>query len=136
MGRPGQAGEIDVDAKSRCAVATKLRRLKRPWAEIAAQCDYPSTDACKKAVLRALRKELSGEIEQWRDEELDTLAALQAAVMPLAIREFDVDLAAVDRVLAIVDKRARFLGLFVQSSDGAGAVPIKRQYVGAAVEEV
>lgn len=127
---------IDVDGKARLAAATRLRRLKKPWAEVAAQCDYPSVDACKKAVLRSLRKELMGEIEQWRDEELDTLAALQAAVMPAAIREFDVDLAAVDRVLAIIDKRARFLGTFVQNADGAGAAPVKRVYVGVAVEEV
>ena len=85
---------------------------------------------------RELKRAVLGEVDAWRREECARLDLLQRAVWTLATREHEAELPAVDRVLAIMTMRAKYLGLFVQNADGAGAVPVKRVYVGVAVEEV
>jgi hypothetical protein len=127
---------LDPDAKTRVAVAIRLRASGEQWQTIAQQCDYGSPAAAYNAVHRELKRAVVGEVDAWRREECARLDALQRAVWAQATRDYDVELQAVDRVLSIMTMRAKYLGLFVQTSDGAGAVPVKRTYVGVAVDEV
>ena len=70
-------------------------------------------------VTEAVRDIPREEAEELRRLELDRLDALQGAVWRAAMRG---DVRATDRVLAIMDRRAKYLGLYDAQAEGLGAV--------------
>ena len=99
----------DAIAQRRVQVAAlRLAHLSQP--EIARQVGVAL--ATVNADLQALRKEWAERrltsYEEWLEEELAKLDRLERSLLPLAIQG---KVTVVDRVLAIMDRRAKLLGL-------------------------
>src|SRR5258707_15342563 len=103
----------DLNAVQRVALALKLRAQKVKYAEIATACGYGSAQAAHKAVMRELERIVSENTEELRREELDSLERLELECWKrLSDKEFTKSmLFAVDRILAIKERRARLMGL-------------------------
>lgn len=108
----------DVIAAERALLAVKLRASKLSYEEIAKRCGYANKAACYNAVQRELNRVVVENVEELRREELATLDHLQQQVMPL-IEDKDNRgrLFAVDRILAIQERRSRLMGLDIASGD-------------------
>lgn len=94
----------------RQAKALELRRAGRSYAEIAAALGL-SKGGCHKLVHQGLaesRAAIAGSADELRAEEASRLDALLTATWPDARRG---NLQAVDRVLKVMERRARLLGL-------------------------
>lgn len=127
----------DVNAAQRVAMALQLRASKVTYEKIAAQCGYASPGACRKAVLRELDRTIVKNVEQLRSEELNTLDLLQSGCMTLFLDEENKGrLFAADRVLAIMERRAKLLGLDipVETAIAMNQVVIREVPVGYLVE--
>lgn len=102
----------DVNAAQRVALAVKLRTSKLTYDQIARQCGYSDRSSCRKAVLRELERVVVTNVEELRREELAALDTLQTECMTLALDKNNKGrLFAVDRLLAIMERRSRLLGL-------------------------
>lgn len=102
----------DVNAAQRAALAMKLRASKVKYEDIAHQCGYGSAGAAHKAVMRELGRVVVTNVEELRREELAALDMLQTECMTLALDKSNKGrLFAVDRLLAIMERRSRLLGL-------------------------
>lgn len=108
----------DVNAAQRASLAVKLRAQRLTFEEIAKRVGYASPGACRNAIMRELQRCAVQDVEEMRAEEGRALDQLQAAVWPLAVPDNDgaqskkkVNFYAVDRVLAIMERRARLFGL-------------------------
>lgn len=114
--RPKRASKIE--RATRRAEAITLRRAGGRVDQIAAQFGVsPRTIYawCREAVRDIPREEA----EELRMLELDRLDALQRAAWTDAMRG---DPRAIDRVLAVMDRRARYLGLYDARAEGIEAV--------------
>lgn len=130
----------DVNAAVRQLQAVELRIKGHTWEQIAHLCGYKGGKATAynvvNAALKATRRE---KVEELRVLEVERLDALLLAIWPDAVheREQPVDgddeetrktkrrganLWAVDRVLGIMERRARLLGLDARPAELAGAV--------------
>ncbi len=121
QGNPGQ-GNISLDrprgghgqfvrsleTAERDAQACRLRSAGLTYAKIAEQLGFASAGNAYGAVIRALRDVVEESVEQLRTLEVMWLDRLQAAIWPAALAG---DLKAVDRVVRIVDRRCKLLGL-------------------------
>lgn len=105
----------DVNAAVRAALAVQLRTKKTPYEEIARQCGYGSAGAAHKAIQRELKRTISTNVEEMRREELASLEVLEAECWTrLQDEEYSKSkLFAVDRILAIKERRAKLMGLDV-----------------------
>ncbi len=102
----------DVNAARRVQTALKLRAQRLTYEEIAHQCGYESRGACHNAIMRELQRCISEDVKQVRLEELASLDAAEAEVWPLFLdRKNSYRLYALDRILAIKERRAKYLGL-------------------------
>jgi len=106
----------DINAVQRVALALKLRLEKKTYDEIATQCGYSNAGSAYNAVKREMDRRIVGNVDDLRREESLILDALHNAVMPLVTAD-KCNLFAVDRVLAIMDRRARLLGLDIKPED-------------------
>lgn len=102
--------------------------------QVAQLAGYSNASVCRKAILRELDRTVVTNVGELRREELSMLDQLHAAVWPLAVpvsreddedddeeeqepgrrkkkRTAEVNLFAVDRILAIAERRAKLLGL-------------------------
>lgn len=113
----------DVNAAQRSALAVKLRAQRLTFEEIAKRVGYASAGACRNAIQRELQRCAVQEVDEMRAEEGRALDLLQAAVWPLAVPDDaddpnaskkKVNFFAIDRVLAIMERRARLYGLDAQ----------------------
>lgn len=97
----------DIIDKERRAL--ELRRAGITFDQIAQTLGYKNSDGAWRAVRRAMQRTLreSG-AEEIRDQELDRLDRLQAAVWPRALQG---DLPAVGAVVRIMERRSKMLGL-------------------------
>lgn len=86
----------------------ELRRAGLSFDEIAARVGYTNRGSAKRAFDRALARTLQQPAAEIRQLEADRLDRLQVALWPNAMRGH---VGAVDRVLAIMERRARLLGL-------------------------
>src|SRR5260221_10651738 len=102
----------DVNATQRVSLAIKMRAQKVKYDDIAKACGYGSAGAAHKAVMRELERIVSENTEELRREELDSLERLELECWKrLADKEFTKSmLFAVDRILAIKERRARLMG--------------------------
>jgi len=87
--------------------ALQLRLGGATFQQIAEQCDYIDKAAAYRAVLTGLQRIGADEARELRDLDLARLDRLLMAVWSQAMHG---ELAAVDRVLAIIQRRARMLG--------------------------
>jgi hypothetical protein len=119
----------DANATNRAALAVRLRAQRLTFDEIAQRAGYASPGAARNAIQRELQRTISESTDELRREELDMLNRLHAAVWPLAVPEDMQDLQvhddddeetkkkkrshlfAVDRVIAISDRRSKLMGL-------------------------
>ena len=112
----------DVNAAQRVQQAIKLRCAKTPYATIAAQCGYGSAGAAHKAIQRELRRISVENIDELRREELAMLDELQSICFEQigehGARKPGV-LFAVDRLLAISDRRSKLCGLNKEKDEQA-----------------
>lgn len=97
-----------LDVAARRARALELRRAGVRYADIAAWLGYRSRSAACQDVTRALDGIIREPGEEVLAAELDRLDRMLTGLWPAA-RSGDVQ--AVDRVLRIMDRRARYLGL-------------------------
>src|SRR5258708_30527028 len=104
----------DVNAGIRASLALKLRAQQHlSYAEIATQCGFASKGAAHNAVQRELSRSISTNVEEMRREELATLEYLAMTVLKrLRDEEYSKSmLFAVDRLLVIMERRAKLMGL-------------------------
>lgn len=97
-----------VDVRQRRAQALELRRAGIKYTEIARRLGYKSRAAAAQDITRALDQIVREPGEAVLAQELDRLDAMLAGLWPDARRG---EPAAVDRVLRIMDRRAKYLGL-------------------------
>jgi hypothetical protein len=112
--KPDTQGVInrDVNAAQRAVEAVKLRAKKLTYDDIAKQCGYANPGACRKAVLREMNRVVVTNVEELRREQLYELDQLQAEIWGLATdKGYKGRLFAVDRLLAIMKRRAELMGL-------------------------
>jgi hypothetical protein len=88
--------------------ALRLRRSGLSYQAIADVLGYSSRANAFRLVSQALHEVVEAEVGELRQLEAERLDALHAAVWPKAIRGH---LPSIDRVLAIMKRRARLLGL-------------------------
>jgi len=88
--------------------ALEMRIEGAAYEEIRAELGYRSRSGAHKAVMSALRKMLREPADTVRELELQRLDRILRPMMQLAITG---DAAAVDRVLKVMDRRAKLLGL-------------------------
>lgn len=103
----------DVNAARRVSMALDLRAHKVKYDEIARRCGYGTAQAAQKAVMRELERTVSTDVERMRKEELDSLERLEVKCWDrLDNKLYEKSmLFAVDRILAIKERRARLMGL-------------------------
>lgn len=97
-----------IAAAERAANALRLRKAGVTYEMIASTLGYSSRQAAHRAVMRALDRTIQEPAEDLRKLELERLAELQRVLWPKAL---EADTRSVDRVLAIMERRARLLGL-------------------------
>lgn len=118
----------DVNASQRVALAVKLRATKMTYEAIAKQCGYSNASACRKAVMRELDRCVVKNVEELRTEELESLELLERECWKIFAdknREKG-QLFAVDRILAIKDRRAKLMGLNQEKGDQIGNLVVVR----------
>jgi hypothetical protein len=83
------------------------------YSDIAKACGYGSAGAAHKAVMRELERTISEDVAELRREELDSLERLELECWKrLSDKEYSKSmLFAVDRIVAIKERRARLMGL-------------------------
>lgn len=120
----------DVNAAQRVALAVKLRSAKMTYEAIAKQCGYANASACRKAVMRELDRCVVKNVEALRIEELDSLERLeQECWKRLYDKNYEKSmLFAVDRIIAVKDRRAKLMGLDVRPDSLPDGVTIIREY--------
>lgn len=112
----------DVNAAQRAAAAVQLRAKKLTYEKIAAQCGYANAGTARKAILREMDRTIVRNVEQLRAEELLTLDTLQTECMTLFLDAKNKGrLFAADRILAIMERRAKLMGLDVPADVSANA---------------
>jgi hypothetical protein len=95
---------------------------------IAKQCGYSNASACRKAVMRELDRCVVKNVEELRTEELESLELLERECWKIFAdknREKG-QLFAVDRILAIKDRRAKLMGLNQEKGDQIGNLVVVR----------
>ncbi len=146
----------DANAATRAALAVQLRAQRLTFDEIAHRAGYASPGACRNAIQRELQRTIVENTDELRREELDMLNRLHSAVWPLAVPEGDVrikqdddeetkkrkrsHLFAVDRIIAISDRRCKLMGLDIKPDDAlmANMVVVREipnQYLGEVKSE-
>jgi hypothetical protein len=88
--------------------ALQLRKSGESFASIAKKLGYASSAGSYKAVMTALIDTLQEPADELRDLELQRLDEMQLGLWPLAENG---NLGAVDKVLKIMERRAKLLGL-------------------------
>jgi AraC-like DNA-binding protein len=97
-----------IEAKERVTKALRLRRSGANYEDIAVQCGYNSPQAAQKAVAKEIRDMPADEAEEMRALIGDRQDRMIFALWGKAIKG---DERAIDRVIAIDEKRAKLFGL-------------------------
>ena len=108
MTSKNQTPDPDLIIKEKQVV--ELRRAGATWDEIAKAVDYATPTGAWKAFQRAMRRTLvDAGTEELRALELDRLDRVQRAVWAKALTGDD---KAIDKLLKIMEHRAKYLGLY------------------------
>lgn len=114
-----RSAEAKLSAAERSAKALAMRLRRHTYDEIAQALGYSHKSAARKAVEREIAKVPREGAKELLTQELETLDRLQQRIMGLVLDERldskgndkGPDLWALDRVLQIMDRRARLMGL-------------------------
>ncbi len=120
----------DVNAGIRAALALKLRAQQHlGYDEIARQCGFASRGAAHNAVQRELARNISTNVDEMRREELATLDYLEMECLKrMRDEEYSkAKLFAVDRLLAIHERRAKLMGLDMQKDERPANLVVVRE---------
>lgn len=104
-------GARRINAMVKAAQALELRKAGASYRQIKETVGYRHTSSAQAAVKAALKYMLQEPTDEVRAMEASRLDSLLMAVWPAAIKG---DMQAMDRVLKIMDRRARLLGLDMQ----------------------
>lgn len=107
MGRETTASPRRAQAADKRRQALELRLEGATFEQIAEQIGYRNRSTAYRAVTSAIQNVGHEQAEQLRDLDLTRLDKLMTAVWPKALQG---DMHAVDRVLKIVERRAKMLG--------------------------
>jgi hypothetical protein len=107
------ASEKRLSAAVRQARALELRTAGKGYEAIAAELGYGGPSGAHKAVMAGLKATLREPAEELRTLELERLDRLLSSLWPVAVRG---DQGAVDRVLRVMGRRAKYLGLDAPAS--------------------
>lgn len=119
----------DVNAAQRATLALKLRASKMSYEQIAQQCGYADRGSAHKAVQRELQRSVVANVEELRREEAATLDIMQVECMKLFMdKENKGRLFAADRLLQIMERRARLFGLDAKPDALPDGVTIIRSF--------
>lgn len=102
----------DMPEQTRVVHAFELRKAGADWDDIADKLGYASGESCRVAVTRRIQRYFEAqpkEIAEIVGLELARLDELQLVAWRIAVR--DEDLGAIDRILKIMERRAKLLGL-------------------------
>lgn len=115
----------DANAAQRAATATSLRARRLTYQAIAEQCGYGSASACRKAIQRELQRVVVTNVDELRREELAMLDKLHTECWDLAMdKGYKGRLFAVDRLLAISERRAKLLGMDAPTTGAIAAAQV------------
>lgn len=119
----------DVNAAQRAALAIKLRASKMTYEQVAQQAGYADRQAAHKAVQRELQRAVVSNVDELRREESVTLDIMQTECMKMFLdKDNKGRLFAADRILVIMERRARLFGLDAKSDAIPDGVTIIREY--------
>lgn len=104
-------------AAQRADEALQLRLRRVPYRDIARRVGYANPGSAYRAVERALKALPKDNAKKLREQELETLDAVQAKLMPLLLDRARPQLGAIDRMLRLMDARARIAGLYAIPTD-------------------
>lgn len=121
----GKGDKRDVSAAVRAEQALRLRLLGETYQVIAQSCGYASRGGAYTAIQRELKRALREPSDDLRKMEIARLDLLWHAMAPKAVAG---DTWSVDRCLAIMERRARLMGLDTQPSDAAAQANVRRVY--------
>lgn len=107
--KPPPVGLTPIQREDRRMAALEMMRGGAPLETIRAQLDYHTTDQAKRDLSDALISVVSASNEMSRALELSRLDGLVLTFWPAARRG---DVQAADRILKIIETRAKLLGLY------------------------
>lgn len=122
QGRGRDSGRLSSKALARQDLEERvlaLRRAGRTFDEIASEAGFANRGVAYKYLERALARHRNDDVEHLRAVELERSDALIARLWPLVDRE-DPDVAALDRLLRVMDYRARVAGLYAPRRQEVG----------------
>lgn len=126
---------LDDLAVPRVAQALRLRRMGYTYQQIAERVGYAdesgARNAIKKANARIIRDEARA-LVGWQLDQIDT--ALSVVLEAIAKNDKG-SLWAVDRLVPLLKRQSELMGLDAPKADPSANVPVRREYVGVAVEE-
>jgi len=112
----------DGMAVIRLTQAMQLRAQKLTYDVIAVRCGFASRGAAHHAVQRELQRIVVSNVEELRQEESAMLDQMHAEIWPLMLDKSNrARLFAVDRLLAISERRCKLMGLDVRTDDDIDA---------------
>lgn len=109
----------DANAATRAALAVHLRAQRLTFDEIAHRAGYASPGAARNAIQRELQRIVVEDVDELRREEVAMLDELHAECWQRLKDETygKSKLFAVDRILAISERRSKLMGLDKASGD-------------------
>lgn len=112
----------DVNAAQRAMLALRLRAQRLSYDEIAQQCGYADRGSAHRAVQRELDRAVVKDVEELRREEAASLDALEVVCWKRLEEEgFEkAQMFAVDRIIAIKERRAKLMGLDKRIEESMG----------------
>lgn len=103
-----KTGQLSLAAIERQRQALELRKAGAEFSDIARQLDYKDASGAYRAVRRALQRTIQQPANELREIEVARLDALLLGLWPEARKG---NVAKIDRVLRIMQRRADLLGL-------------------------
>lgn len=120
-------------ARQRSVMAFELRKVGVPFDEIAERLGYKSARSAEQSVIRVCKNRVRDRNpEQVVAMELERLDALQLVAWR---RAKNGDLAAIDRILKIMEKRAEYLGLTAPQPQGQEVTNNTAIFVGGSQQD-
>lgn len=127
------ADSSQASANERASAAFELRKAGLPYDIVAEKVGYKSARSAERAVARILKgKRTARDIDAVLEMELTRLDSLQAVAWRRARQG---DLAAIDRILKIMERRAQYLGLDRQAQQPSGEVHNTAIFIGGSQDE-
>lgn len=120
----------DVNTAERVALAMECRRKGMTYEEIAKACSYSHRSDARKAIMRELQNIVCQNVEELRREEGYTLDVMQQECMEIFLdKDNKGRLFAADRILAIMERRAKLFNLDKSPEEEAANQPYTKKII-------